>query len=426
HLLWTHGPDGRPLARLPAELARALDLHLERLGRRSDYRSGPAWQLFRIALADAPYRVIWPDLARRLAAVVPASGLVPLNTVYGIATRAADDAYALAALFNSRWLTALARLSADPARGGFRRFNARVVRELPLPPANAAAWPAWLAQHQVPAATRLVGILARHGGALLADAVGLGKSYVALAVALALGEPFALVVPAVLVDQWRTLLEEHGVKAPIVTHESLSATPYRPLPPSTVPYRLFIVDEAHRFRNPITNRYRALARLVVGSRVLLVTATPVHNRIADLFHLFRLFLRDHDLTALGVPSLWRAARGDADRHAVPAAAATQGRALGRPDFKRLFPAGSEDLQLAFFPLVLPPGPGAATERDRDRVRQLRALATPRRDPKADALARVLDGRVGKTIVFVQARASVHHLVRRLRRHRVAAVTGERG
>src|SRR5205823_6585690 len=44
----------------------------------------------------------------------------------------------------------------------------------------------------------------------------------------------------------------------------------------------------------------------------------------------------------------------------------------------------------------------------------------------DALARVLDGRVGKTIVFVQARASVHHLVRRLRRHRVAAVTGERG
>src|SRR6266550_802965 len=140
HLLWTHGPDGRPLARLPAELARALDLHLERLRRRSDYRSGPAWQLFRIALADAPCRVIWPDLARRLAAVVPASGLVPLNTVYGIATRAADDAYALAALFNSRWLTALARLSADPARGGFRRFNARVVRRLPLPPANPAVW----------------------------------------------------------------------------------------------------------------------------------------------------------------------------------------------------------------------------------------------------------------------------------------------
>src|SRR5205807_3044651 len=131
---------GRPLARLPAELARALDPHIERLCRRSDYRSGPAWQLFRIALADAPCRVIWPDLARRLAAVVPDVGVVPLNTVYGIATRAVDDAYALAALFNSRWLTALARLSADPARGGFRRFNARVVRGLPLPPTSPPVW----------------------------------------------------------------------------------------------------------------------------------------------------------------------------------------------------------------------------------------------------------------------------------------------
>jgi len=140
HLLWTHGPDGRPLARLPAELARALEPHVERLCRRSDYRSGPAWQLFRTALADAPHRVIWPDLGRRLAAVVPEAGVVPLNTVYGIVTRAADDAYALAALLNSRWLTALARLSADPARGGFRRFNARVVRGLPLPPANLAHW----------------------------------------------------------------------------------------------------------------------------------------------------------------------------------------------------------------------------------------------------------------------------------------------
>jgi len=58
---WTHGPDGRPLAHLPAELARALEPHVERLCRRSDYRSGPAWRLFRIALADAPHRVIWPE-----------------------------------------------------------------------------------------------------------------------------------------------------------------------------------------------------------------------------------------------------------------------------------------------------------------------------------------------------------------------------
>ncbi len=183
-------------------------------------------------------------------------------------------------------------------------------------------WPAWLAPHQIPAAERLTAIIARHGGALLADAVGLGKSYVALAVALARREPFALVVPAVLVPQWRDLLTRFGQdQVPIITHESLSRSPYRPLPSFTVPYRLFVVDEAHRFRNPDTNRYRALARMVVGRRMLLVTATPIHNCVADLLHLLRLFLRDHALGALGVPSLHNAARRDADASLAHAAVA---------------------------------------------------------------------------------------------------------
>ncbi len=186
--------------------------------------------------------------------------------------------------------------------------------------AAASQWPppAWLAPHQVPAARRLTAIIARHGGALLADAVGLGKSYVALAVALARQEPFTLVVPAVLVSQWRDLLNRFGVQeTPIITHESLSlgsrSVGARHVVPLQPPTRLFVVDEAHRFRNPDTNRYRALARLVVGSRVLLVSATPIHNSIADLLHLLRLFLRDHALAALGVPSLRSAAAREADR-----------------------------------------------------------------------------------------------------------------
>src|SRR2546426_7433460 len=128
HVLWTHSADGRPLEQLPPELANLLEPQLERLRRRSDYRAGAPWQVFRTCLAYAPHRVLWPDVARRLAAAVPAPDLVPLYTVYGIATPTADHAHALPALLNSRWLTALARLVADPARGGFRRFNARVVR----------------------------------------------------------------------------------------------------------------------------------------------------------------------------------------------------------------------------------------------------------------------------------------------------------
>ena len=183
------------------------------------------------------------------------------------------------------------------------------------------AWPAWLAPHQIPAAERLTSILARHGGALLADAVGLGKSYVALAVALARSEPFALVVPAVLVSQWRELLDRFGQhEVPIITHESLSMR-RGALPPFAAHCRLVVVDEAHRFRNPETNRYRALAQMVVGSRVLLVTATPIHNQVGDLLHLLHLFLRDHALAALGVPSLRTAARRERDMSLAQAAVA---------------------------------------------------------------------------------------------------------
>ncbi|HXH62988.1 MAG TPA: hypothetical protein VNG95_02325, partial [Gemmatimonadales bacterium] len=140
YVVWTHGPDGRPLPTLPAPIARLLEAHHDRLRARADFRGGPPWQLFRTSLASAPHRVCWPDLARRLTAHVPPRDVVPLNTVYGIATRTADDAHALACLLNARCVSALASLRADPARGGFRRFNAGIVRALPVPVASDPVW----------------------------------------------------------------------------------------------------------------------------------------------------------------------------------------------------------------------------------------------------------------------------------------------
>jgi len=231
-----------------------------------------------------------------------------------------------------------AEATAAPAAVAARA--ARALLDLPEVPAEA---PPWLTPHQRPAAERLTAIIARHSGAVLADAVGLGKSYVALAVARMLGDPFTLVVPAVLVDQWRALLGRLDFEAPILTHESLSrpplSAPVRPCPPP-----LFLVDEAHRFRNPETRRYRNLARLVVGARVLLVTATPIHNRPADLFHLFRLFLRDHALAGLGLPSLRRAAAGEQAETTLAAIAARLVVARSR-DRVRAYAAGP--VRLAF-------------------------------------------------------------------------------
>lgn len=202
-------------------------------------------------------------------------------------------------------LVSLLAAGAASGEGPPAAVLARAARALlDLPAVPPVAGPSWLAPHQRPAAIRLTSILARYGGAVLADAPGLGKSYVAMAVASMHGGALTLVVPAVLVGQWRLVCRRFGTTPEVFTHESLSRHPARSRG------SLLIVDEAHHFRNPATRRYRALAGLAPGVPLLLVTATPVHNHIGDLIHLLRLFLRDDCLAGLGVPSLKRAAAGE--------------------------------------------------------------------------------------------------------------------
>ncbi|HEY4307397.1 MAG TPA: DEAD/DEAH box helicase [Gemmatimonadaceae bacterium] len=127
------------------------------------------------------------------------------------------------------------------------------------------------------AAERLCAIIRDHGGALLADPVGLGKTYTALAVATRLGGSATIVAPASLRTMWLEAIGACGVDARVVTHESLSrgAT-------LSLASELVIVDEAHRFRSPATKRYATLANALHGAPLLLVSATPVQNRRADL------------------------------------------------------------------------------------------------------------------------------------------------
>lgn len=137
HMLFTHGRDGQPFARLPANALRHLTRHEGLLRARIDYQGGPFWTLFRVRGALAPHRVVWADLARQLTPAALASpgdvAVVPLNSCYLIAASDRNAALTLTAWLNSTWLRVLARASADRAAGGFARFNARVVAELPLP-----------------------------------------------------------------------------------------------------------------------------------------------------------------------------------------------------------------------------------------------------------------------------------------------------
>ncbi|MDH5283560.1 MAG: N-6 DNA methylase, partial [Gemmatimonadota bacterium] len=136
-LLFPHGPDDQPLRRLPVAALRHVTRHEALLRSRADHLEGPPWILFRVRGAMGRYRVIWPDLARTLRAValtgIDEVSLVPLNSCYVITTRDRGSALALAAWLNCTWIRVAARSTADRAASGFARFNARVVRDLPLP-----------------------------------------------------------------------------------------------------------------------------------------------------------------------------------------------------------------------------------------------------------------------------------------------------
>lgn len=138
--------------------------------------------------------------------------------------------------------------------------------------------------HQQSAVDRLRDLLHEHRGALLADEAGLGKTYVAAAMMREATRPL-LVIPAALRIMWRDALAAAGVRATMISYSALSR--------GNVPsgdFDLLVLDEAHHARTASTLRYAAIASLAARAQVLLLTATPVHNRRAELAALFALFL----------------------------------------------------------------------------------------------------------------------------------------
>ena len=172
-------------------------------------------------------------------------------------------------------------------------------------------------EHQLHAAAAVLQRMS--GRAILADEVGLGKTIEAGIVLSelrlrGLARRVLVLAPTGLVAQWgeeferkfaiptvvatsekwtpaemaSTSIEDPVVLASLATARRL---PLRDLL-TEVEWDLVVVDEAHRVRNPRT----ASSKLVRALRVrfmLLLTATPVENRIDDLYHLVSLVRPGH-------------------------------------------------------------------------------------------------------------------------------------
>ncbi len=150
-------------------------------------------------------------------------------------------------------------------------------------------------------------ILERWGGVLIADAPGLGKTYIAGRVmedyAYHRREPTLIICPAEVESIWRKFCEQHNVGSPTFLHtEALGrgmryGTPEIPVE-DYKNYSFILVDESHHFRNPNAGRYAWLQQLLAMRRpevkitgkvtqldrkVVFVTATPVNNSVWDLY-----------------------------------------------------------------------------------------------------------------------------------------------
>lgn len=163
---------------------------------------------------------------------------------------------------------------------------------------SGLAPPAFLLPHQHDSWRRVMHALDVWHGALLLEPVGSGKTWIALAAAMLTRGAVAVVVPAIVQQQWKNAGGRAGVRLHITTHERCS----RGSVPE-VDARLVIIDEAHRFRHESTRRVQTLAPWLVGRRVLLLTATPIVNRLTDLVTLLRLALPEDALALDGIAEL---------------------------------------------------------------------------------------------------------------------------
>ncbi len=169
-----------------------------------------------------------------------------------------------------------------------------------MPAEDDSRAPAWLLDTQLSSFRRVVAALKRFRGTVLADAVGSGKTYIALAVASTLNhaQRTTCLVPATLLIQWEQIANDLGVPVELCSHEQAS----RGRLPDTKG-QFVIVDESHHFRNRLTKRYLNVATWLVGRQALLVSATPIVNRYSDLGNQLLLCVRDDALIMDGIPSL---------------------------------------------------------------------------------------------------------------------------
>jgi ERCC4-related helicase len=178
-----------------------------------------------------------------------------------------------------------------------------------------------LYQYQQNGVISLIKILQKYNGAILADAVGLGKTWTALAVIKYFqlkGYSVVLFCPKKLENNWKQYQSGNNKQSRFeideidylvryhsdLQDERLDSTHYPDFPLSKIQRKqklLIVIDESHNLRNDKSSRYKYLVENILQPsktshdiKVLQLSATPVNNKLLDIRNQFKLMTRGND------------------------------------------------------------------------------------------------------------------------------------
>lgn len=148
----------------------------------------------------------------------------------------------------------------------------------------------------------------QQNGVFIADVVGLGKSYIALALISyywSIKRKNTLIIcPASLKNMWEEYKEVYQLHCKIISSSELAYKDDNEDyslndEPVFDGYEVVVIDEAHNFRNPDTQKYKILAPWLQDKKVVLLTATPQNKSVWDVYHQIKLF-HQSDVTNLNI------------------------------------------------------------------------------------------------------------------------------
>ncbi|KAF5082831.1 RNA polymerase-associated protein RapA [anaerobic digester metagenome] len=156
----------------------------------------------------------------------------------------------------------------------------------------------------------LIKMLQKHNGAILADAVGLGKTWTALAVMKFYqlqGREVILICPKKLQYNWRIYQKNQNSKFEkdqfeyfLRFHTDLTDDLMEKYHDRADKLfinekpKLFVIDESHNLRNDKSKRYKFFVDQILSQnedvKVLMLSATPINNSLMDIRNQFKLIV----------------------------------------------------------------------------------------------------------------------------------------